>query len=103
MLSKQSRKVFALAFIFFVNFYFYFYSILNGNNLNNEKVESFHKFLELKNILDDEEFLENPKSRKIFFIESQLERERGLSSRQACSVESAGKKFNFLSIFKFIS
>jgi len=73
--------------------------------LNNQALKMkirLNKFLEaktlkLENILNDEEFLEDEKSKKIFFLETHVDEVRILDNpRQACSVESAGK-FNFLS------
>jgi hypothetical protein len=71
-----------------------------------KEVENFNeeKFsFRLKNILENDEKLENPKIKKIFFIESHLETIRSLDkSMQACSIESAGKntKIKFLTNFK---
>lgn len=49
------------------------------------------KTLKLENILDDSEFLEDEKSRKIFLLETHMDDVRILDNpRQACSVESAG-------------
>ena len=58
------------------------------------------KTLKLENILNDEEFLEDEKSKKIFFLETHVNEVRILDNpRQACSVESAGR-FDYLSYRK---
>lgn len=52
------------------------------------------KTIKLENILDDSEFLEDDKSKKIFLLETHLNEVRILDNpRQACSVESAGEVF----------
>ena len=73
---------------------------LNNQALNmkirlNQFLEA--KTLKIENILNDEEFLEDEKSKKIFFLETHVDEVRILDNpRQACSVESAGR-FDFLS------
>lgn len=96
---KIYQKIFISFTVALILLYIIVGSFVSDNSINyknfiiDERVTAMDRSFMLKNILsDDDEILKSELHKKIFFIESHQSYNRRLeNSRQACSVESAGK------------
>lgn len=96
---QQKLKYFMWILIYMSILFFFYFKFTSGisdnKKIENFSLQNFPKSFKLENIVSDDEHLMDPKVKKIFFIETNIDPERRLNeTRQACSVESAGMRSN---------